>query len=326
MGRHRNKLMVLIILTLLLMLENGNVARTAAWSSLTPPNTHGRIGMAAIEVMPDPWKTFLSDHMQNVSDACNFPDEYKGLDPQDFEYARHYDDSDTPHNDHTAIGGSSDWALGVIEWATENATRDLTTLIKNNASDADIIYQLGFVCHYAADSTMPFHATTYFDGYNFSSSGVHGRVEENVFKAYSDNIFANLTVESPKYIENPYTASKANIASGLALVPQWVEADLTALAVVKQTKVQSDYTRVFFNLMNQSLIDRISLAAQFAADLWYTAIVNAQPEPTSTPTTTTSPTSSTLTSENTSSNNKTPVWFPYLVIIAIPIYKKRLTR
>lgn len=322
----RSSYLLLLFFMMSTMSFQNQVTPLRGWSSLDL--THDRIGIAAVPVLPEPWNSFFANNLTEIGDACEYPDPHKGVDP--LEFARHYDDSDIDHPDHTAIGGSDDWALGVVAWAAENATRDLTELIKADASDEDLMYQFGFVCHYAADSTMPFHSTSDFDCQSTGNSGCHSRLEELVFQRFGDDIFANVTVIDPVYIEDPYATVKANIASGLALIDDYLDADIIGLAAALEAGSQSGYTVSYYNILNQSIIDRISLAVQTTANLWYTAIINAEPPvttsasetTTSSETTTTSsvtPTSTTSSStEDTSTSDETP--FTTLSIFTISVF------
>ncbi|MFV2015944.1 MAG: hypothetical protein ACC656_10970, partial [Candidatus Heimdallarchaeota archaeon] len=94
---------------------------------------------------------------------------------------------------------------------------------------------------------------------------------------------------------------KVNIPPGLSLVPSYLAADTVSVTAAIEQKNQGAYTSTFYNLMNQSIIDRISLAIQSSADFWFTAIADASP-PTST---ITSITSSTITKTSNSSSTTT---------------------
>lgn len=295
---------IFLAMVFMLITTNYQNSTVSGWSSEIA--THGEIAVSAVDVMPEPWKTFFMDKLIDLSDSADYPDDHKDVDL--LERERHFDDSDIPHDDHTSLGGSDDWSWGVISWAAENATRDLTQLIKDDASDEDLIYQFGFVSHYAADSSMPFHATSNFDGQFTNNRGVHQRLEEIMFLEYGEDIFANITLNEPKYIDDPYASTKENIATGLALVPDYLAVDTVALAEAELAQNLAVYTSIFYNLLNQSIIERISLAVQFTADLWYTAIVNAEPPSSSSASETTSTTTSlftTTTSSKTTTSSST---------------------
>ncbi|MCE7736361.1 MAG: hypothetical protein GPJ54_15885 [Candidatus Heimdallarchaeota archaeon] len=298
--RNKSTYFLLLFLVLNSLLTQNQVTPVRGWSSLDHLS-HYPVGVAATQIIAEPWLTFFNNNLTGIGDASDYPDAHKGVDP--LEYARHFDDSDVPHDDHTSVGLSDDWSWGVISWAAENATKKLTELIKSNASNADLIYQFGFVSHYAADSTMPFHATKNFNGQDTGNDGVHSKIEELIFKKYGADVFDNITLRSPQYVDDVYAATKENIASGLALVPSYLEADTLGVAAAVAAKNQGAYTTTFYNLLNESIINRIELAVQFTADLWFTAITDAEP-PTSS-TTSVSSTSTTTTSTTTSTTSTT---------------------
>lgn len=78
----------------------------------------------------------MAQHAIVLKDLAIYPD-VLAWDPnyRTVEFPRHFDDSDIPHKIRDVLVGSTDYALGVVPWAAENATANLTTALAENWDD-----------------------------------------------------------------------------------------------------------------------------------------------------------------------------------------------
>ncbi len=258
------KLSVLLLLSLGLFSQN--ITPVVSWGY----SAHETTVVKAADLLPEHWTDFLLAYQSELVVASLLPDDRTSGNPA--EAPRHYDDSDVIHDDYNVSSDSDDYDLGVISWAIENATRDLEEAIKANDLEM-IIEACGVLSHYAADSTMPFHATVNYNGQLTGNDGIHARVEISLINFYYDELYSDMTFEPLQEVD-PYTETKSLIASGLALVPDFLAADDLAL-IDSDNSYDSVYYESFYSLIGDEVKERLKLAIQHTANLWYTAIKRA---------------------------------------------------
>ncbi len=221
---------------------------------------HNKVASNATDIMDGDFQNFLLDNIGSVKSKSVEPDQIKSSDPT--EGPRHYDDSDIEHMDINVSSTSEDYDLGVISWAILNVTNNLADAILDNNADG-ILHYAGYIAHYAADATQPLHATKNYDGQFTGNSGIHSRFESELVSRNFYDSFSNTTFNELKIVD-PYNATKNIIASGLNLTSEIYYADDVA-------KNDTDYYDVLWNMTSYIVIDRLNLATQFTANLWFTA-------------------------------------------------------
>lgn len=245
----------------LLFLLQGMLMPANAWGY----SVHKEVAERAIEKLPENWKTWLQAHVQELREGSIFPDENKDKDPN--ERPRHYDDSDIPHTDINVSSTSENYSLGVVSWAAMNTSLKLVEAIKQNQGN-EVLLLMGSLSHYLSDASQPFHATSNFDGQLTGNDGIHSRFETILPDKYWEAIWQQVEIGEPKYVSDIYNATKAAIASGLAVVPLLLEAD-------DKAKESGDYWGTFYNETSEILVERLELAIQLTMDAWFSAITDA---------------------------------------------------
>ncbi|MHA2504316.1 MAG: zinc dependent phospholipase C family protein [Candidatus Kariarchaeaceae archaeon] len=257
---------LLILLLTPLLILNTAPQPTSAWGY----SVHGEIAAQAIELLPEPWNNYFRDYAEDLREASVFADQRKGSDPR--EPGRHYDDQDEPHQDRYVPFPSTNWSLGVVSWAIENTTRDLTIAFADN-NTADIMLYMGDAAHYIADAAQPLHATKNYDGQYTGNRGIHSRFETRVVSRNFDDAFDLSNFNATQLIDDAYLMGEEQITTGLALVPAVLEADDVA------TGIDEDYGDAYYESLYEQtrdmIRDRLALAIQNTANIWYTALYNA---------------------------------------------------
>ena len=241
--------------------------QTSAWGL----STHQTIADQALDLLPQSLQNFVLQHRAAIMDASIQPDLRKGSDPA--EGPRHYDDQDVPHKDHNISTSSPDYRDGVVSWAVEFTTHDLITALQHNKTAAIIRY-MGDLTHYIADASQPFHSTKNYDGQLTGNNGIHARYENTMINRYKSELFNIQDFEALKLIDQPYNLSETEIHSGLALVPQLLKADDNATASSGSTS-SGDYYQALYEMTKSITQDRLKMAIQNTANLWFTAFYHA---------------------------------------------------
>ncbi|MCY3412270.1 MAG: zinc dependent phospholipase C family protein [Candidatus Heimdallarchaeota archaeon] len=291
-------------------------------------SVHTEVTQRTAELIPGEYGSFINNHLDEILKKSLEPDQIKSKDPA--EGPRHFDDSDIPHRDMNISWRDPDYRLGVISWAILNTTYDLATAIFHQ-DEEKMIHYLGYLAHYAADSTQPLHATSNFDGYETGNGGIHSRFEVDLVSRYFDDSFANSNFTELKVVD-PYNETKDILSSGLALVDDIMEADDIASS---QGTDDNQYYEILWNLTSSIVQSRLNLAIQHAANLWFTAYSLATSDEaaiilkTTETITKTSVIVSTVTVLDTIGNNnstfeESPYWFLPAFFMVILVSRKRL--
>jgi len=262
MKNHIALITVLILSSIVL----SPIQSTQAWGF----SVHKEITSHAVDILPNPWKNYFKDLKNDLRDASIAPDQRKSIDPK--EPARHYDDQDKPHKDKDVKYPSSDWNDGVVSWAVENATKHLISALKANNQTAIIRY-MGDIAHYISDATQPLHATKNFDGQLTGNRGIHARFEQDVIEKNFNDAFDLSDFSELRVIDDPYNLTETEIHSGLDNVPQIMAAD--DLAQNNSDSFNSEYYNILYQELRPLIHDRLQLAIQNTANLWYTAFIKA---------------------------------------------------
>lgn len=280
-----------------------------SWSG----NTHGWLSEVAIRLMPSPWNDRLMNHIQFFYDHSDEPDvirsQLKGSNWEDYmkEAPRHYVDADVrpylygnaTHHPQPEFNTtynpddprkSSDYQLGVVPWAVENWTIQLSEDLLMYDWDSDkILMDMCMLAHYVQDSWMPFHAVSYYDGqkvpasgsaagtfYEGGQEGIHSNIERTLIEIFYDDEIQEIldSVTGKAQNINPYMASLRGILTGQMVADEILD----VVNVLGYTYDTNAWFQAVWDLTGGSkgnLTKRLINASIETANVWYTAFEDA---------------------------------------------------
>ena len=155
---------------------------------------------------------------------------------------------------------------GILPWYGADVARRLRDeLRRGDVAQARIT--AGYLAHYAADATMPLHATEDHDGRGTGQAGLHRRVEAELVDAdlseYARRASRLVERRRPIAPDGAAGALFAALEEAYGEIPVLLAADRDAR---RGTRVGS---RVYYRRMHAALVDR--LAARIAAAVRLTA-------------------------------------------------------
>jgi len=154
-----------IILALVLR-PQANVRPASAWWDAG----HMIVSSRAIQLLRDPWRSFLSHYEFYLNETTVYPDSiYKHLDPQE-EY-RHFIDLE--------IWDPKKPETGTLAYAVEQFATEAVQAMK--VSDWNkAFYLLGRVSHYLADIHQPYHSTVDYNPRTKTGKGLHAILDASM--------------------------------------------------------------------------------------------------------------------------------------------------
>ncbi|MFQ6130219.1 MAG: zinc dependent phospholipase C family protein [Candidatus Hadarchaeaceae archaeon] len=253
----KSKISISILMCLLLtfFIYSAQVPSVHAWGL----GTHRFIASEAIEIMPDDLDWFFLMYSDVIIDWSIKPDTvFKASDRN--ERYRHWYDLDVPDGENEYYrGGFPAMNFGVLPWAVE----DNFILLVQSLRDEDwerAAQLMGVISHYTEDITQPLHATSDYNPLSNHVSFEH-EIDSHLYEISIpdyvpqelDNIFeATMAVAEESYGFTGYTENKLSY---------WLIRD------------------VLWNDVIQDITEnRIRSAVQFTANVWYTAMIQADLE------------------------------------------------
>jgi hypothetical protein len=227
--------------------------------------------------IPAAWGPFLIAHASD-------PDIRKTGRPGDPEYPRHFIDIDA-YPEYVAHGfisqsydtnvtlHTSSWVItqGTLPWAIIIWEDSLKRAFQQG--DWNLAMQLSAdLGHYVGDGHQPLHCTENYDGAMTNQSGVHSRYETTLVGQYQSLIV--YTNDSASYVNNISNYAFDFIYQSNRDVDTVLYADSVAHAVAGSTK-GTVYLQKFWDLCGYQIIQLMKNASKAAADIIYTAWVDA---------------------------------------------------
>jgi len=155
-----------IIILALVLRPQANIRPASAWWD----TGHMIVSSRAIQLLRDPWRSFLSYYEFYLNETTVYPDSiYKHLDPQE-EY-RHFIDLEIWDLKKPETGTL---ALAVEQFAIE-AVQAMKVSDWNKA-----FYLLGRVSHYLADIHQPYHSTADYNPRTKAGKGLHAILDASM--------------------------------------------------------------------------------------------------------------------------------------------------
>lgn len=150
------------------------------------------------------------------------------------------------------------------------------------------LYDLGVMSHYTGDASMPYHATSDFNGYSRGEGGIHFYFEGDCVNALEPGLAADVLAAARKNRARWLHSWRADPARPLQLVAAVLEDSLAAVPKVSEldrlhavTKLQTAGShldaprkpaRVGCRAMRSLLVDRLARGAVLTATLWESAL------------------------------------------------------
>ena len=189
------------------------------------PRAHPLLNRYAIANLPDPLRTAMARHADQLATLAVAADERKSTDAD--EAVRHFIDidlygtypfADVPRDLATLVaryGEAPVRANGLLPWAILQTTEKLSAQMR--AGDPAMWATAADLGHYAADANMPLHTTENYNGQQTGNTGAHALFEDTLIDAnWNDALFVSRQARSPDdvlgYAFETIVASYARIA------------------------------------------------------------------------------------------------------------------
>lgn len=276
-------------IVLLLVFITGQVFGWGFWA-------HKEINRRAIQLLPSEMNAFFHAHADYVAQHAVDPDLRRSRDS--LEQYNHYLDIDhygaypfldLPRDYRAAVARYGEDAVrkqGIVPWRIAWYTDSLTKAMKDKNETAILRFasELG---HYVADSHVPLHAVSDYDGVQRGVKGIHKRWESDLTERYGQSYV--FPVGNLFYIENPLVFSFQTILASYSYADSVFAAELRAMKEtpgarsVKNIRGNGDtvysYSDAYYESLRKydsGLVERrLQKATVSLASYWYTAWVNA---------------------------------------------------
>jgi len=243
--------------------------------------THRAIEELAIETLPEPLRARFRAHREEISDWSVEPDtrlrELNGR----AETVKHFIDldlygeppfRDLPRDRRAAVerfGAETVEKRGTVPWTIEDAHAELVVELRRR-DWAAALKTAAYAGHYVADSTMPLHAVSDYDGQKSGSPGIHKAVEHDVVDHllgdYTRIVRAKLEPASPGYSKDRVFEL---LFESYAAVPELMAADREARRLGPVGS--SEYVAIMDRKARGVLTARLARAVKFLGGFWLSA-------------------------------------------------------
>lgn len=241
---------------------------------------HRLIMRHAIDLLPPELKPFFQRFKEEIVVRVVDPDLWRNVGWDAEEGPRHFLDMDAygappfaalPRDRRAAearFGRKTIEREGVLPWHGGMLARRLRDELRRRDLEAARV-TAGHLAHYAADATMPLHATENHDGQETGQRGLHQRIEARLIDADLGEYTRHAWKAAPR---RPIAPEGADGALFAALEEAYGKIDVLLAAdrrARRDTKVGSRlyYRRLHADLV-EVLAERIGAAAVLTAALW----------------------------------------------------------
>jgi len=283
-------LLIGILLITLLFINNSQLAYS--WGFFA----HKKINRMAVFTLPEGMLNFYKQHIEYITEHAVDPDKRRYVNKE--EGARHYIDMDhygrhaydsVPHKWKDAVKKYSEDTLkayGIVPWYIEKMMSRLTEAFRTENLDL-ILHYSADIGHYIADSHVPLHTTSNYNGQFTNQIGIHGFWESRIpeLKAKDYNLWVGKAVYISQPIEKAWSTVKASNAEVDSVLKLEAKLNATYPADKKYSyenrgkkviKVYSEeYTTAYNNMLNGMVERRMRASILTVGSMWYTAWVNA---------------------------------------------------
>lgn len=255
--------------------------------------THMGINQGAIDILPGEMKLFYHLNATTLVAHAIDPDvwvETKAPGAAPYAHFIDLDDLDgppfanIPRDYASAVAKYGEETLkkaGTLPWEIAKRKDALTAAFKQKHWKK-VVEESAWLGHFAADSTMPLHATKNYKG-QFSGNvilptgddrSVHQRFEVGLpehFKEVYDPVLGGAA--NVKHLDSTIDAAWATVIDSYKYIPDVLSSDKVA------AEADNGFGKAYYakldDLLRPVAIARIRLAQEFVASIWYTAWVDA---------------------------------------------------
>ena len=257
---------------------------------------HKKINRMAVFTLPEGMIGFYKKHIEYITEHAVDPDKRRYANPD--EAPRHYIDMDhygkyaydsVPHKWNDAVKKYSEDTLkayGIVPWYIEKMMSRLTEAFRTENMDL-ILHYSADIGHYIADSHVPLHTTSNYNGQFTNQKGIHGFWESRIPEIKSEGY--NYFVGKAKYIDKPIEKAWSTVKASNAALDSVLRFEEELNAKYSPDKKYSfenrgktlvkvysvEYTTAYNNLLNGMVERRMRAAILTVGSMWYTAWVNA---------------------------------------------------
>ena len=255
---------------------------------------HKKINKMAVFTLPPEMMVFYKKHIDLISETAVNPDKRRYVIEQ--EAARHYIDLDEypnpstlPHQWTAAKAHYSEDSLqakGIVPWHIMLMKSMLTKAFKEGDSK-QILRISADLGHYIADSNVPLHTCSNYNGQKTNQQGIHGLWETRLPELFSENY--DFFVGKAVYLKTPSTTVWEHILqahncldSVLTFEKQLSEKfpedkkyslDTRGTATIKT--YSKEYAKSYHDLLNGQVERQMMASIKELGDMWYTCWVDA---------------------------------------------------
>ncbi len=251
---------------------------------------HRIINLKAAKHLPASLATLKADSSFYASHASDADGRKNYSDTSFFaEAQRHYIDIDEypnfqqlPHRLDSVImlyGRATVRSIGTLPWATVLVLDSLTAQFARGdmTSAKQTMADLG---HYVGDAHQPLHCTQNYDGQLTGNNGIHSRYETSMINSNQTSLV--ILLDSARYIPSPLDYIFEYIYHSNSYTDSIMVADNYAKSVSgwsgSGTPPTAYYTALWARTQTYTK-EQFQRATVALSSLWYTAWLNAQPEP-----------------------------------------------
>lgn len=219
--------------------------------------------------------SFLSQH---ASDADNRKNNDPNESPKHFididDYQEFFDGTfPQQYNDALQMYGANRLVSnGLLPWVIDYTVDSVAQCLRKNDWQR-AFFHAADLGHYVGDLSMPLHVTKNYDGQLTNNSGIHSRYESKMIdKYYQEITFIPKQVHT---IDNILDSVFIKINRGWQLHKKILDADNEVIAVTGKNNYNDLYYSLLWNKTSNLTTHQIQDAAQFFAELLYTAWTRA---------------------------------------------------
>ncbi len=255
-------------------------------------DVHRKIVQIAIYSLPHSLSGFYLNSADKLIEYSTKPDQRRYASPD--EAARHYIDLDLYPEDIYRFGFPEeevvDSLLGVsfknehgsVPWTIREYIFKLTYAFKRK-NRSGIIRLSAELCHYIADSQVPLHTTSNYNGQFTGQHGIHSLWETRLPELFISEY--DLFCGQAEYLSQPDSILHSRLLSAHALVDDVLQTEIELQkhfgTGIKYSfngtsrVVSQEYATEYHRLLNGMVERQIKTSIELTADIWFTCWVNA---------------------------------------------------
>ena len=246
------------------------------------PLAHQTINREAYRAVPGSLKYFFFQNREYIAQHSMDPDNWKKTHPD--ERPRHFIDIDAygaypfrelPRDYLKAKEKYGEEKLakeGIVPWVISWQTERLEELFAEEKWD-EIPFEAAILGHYVADSHVPLHTTTNYDGQETGQQGIHKRWESDLVERYFEKLDP-FPKGKPDLVKDYRKYAFSIVLKSHRYIDKLLAADKKAADWGTGFGYDEGYYRKLFEETGEVVEERMRAAAHALGSLWYSAWVN----------------------------------------------------